>query len=197
MARLCLTRLLRGSGADPGPLVLRAAARRGLLCGAARPPGRFQATCRRFLSLSPADHEADRGCDRRRCGVASSRARARARARARRLRGGGGRSARRISGTSRSLLLFLLVFSLLVILRNAFYVLVMRTEERVSISAFVDSEDHKRLVDRARLKDRSVSAELRVAIRGALRKVKPDEPTRATFSKARGIEATCSRIAGW
>ena len=41
----------------------------------------------------------------------------------------------------------------------------MRTEERVSISAFVDPDDHERLVERARAEERSVSAELRVAIR--------------------------------
>ena len=41
----------------------------------------------------------------------------------------------------------------------------MRTQERVSISAFVDLDDHERLVDRARSEDRSVSAELRLAIR--------------------------------
>jgi post-segregation antitoxin (ccd killing protein) len=41
----------------------------------------------------------------------------------------------------------------------------MRTVERVSVSAFVDPDDHERLVERARAEDRSVSAELRVAIR--------------------------------
>jgi post-segregation antitoxin (ccd killing protein) len=41
----------------------------------------------------------------------------------------------------------------------------MRTVERVSVSAFVDPDDHERLVERARSEDRSVSAELRVAIR--------------------------------
>ena len=46
----------------------------------------------------------------------------------------------------------------------------MGTEERVSISAFVDPDDHERLVDRARSEDRSVSAELRVAIREHLRR---------------------------
>ena len=41
----------------------------------------------------------------------------------------------------------------------------MYTEERVSISAFVDPDDHERLVERARLEERSVSAALRLAIR--------------------------------
>ena len=45
----------------------------------------------------------------------------------------------------------------------------MRTDERVSISAFVDPDDHERLVERARVEDRSVSAELRLAIREHLR----------------------------
>ena len=40
----------------------------------------------------------------------------------------------------------------------------MRTEERV-ISAFVDIYDHEPLVERARAEERSVSAELRLAIR--------------------------------
>jgi hypothetical protein len=37
--------------------------------------------------------------------------------------------------------------------------------ERVSISAFVDPDLHERLVERARSAERSLSAELRVAIR--------------------------------
>jgi hypothetical protein len=41
----------------------------------------------------------------------------------------------------------------------------MKTLERVSISAFVDVDDHERLVERALVEDRSVSAELRQAIR--------------------------------
>jgi hypothetical protein len=41
----------------------------------------------------------------------------------------------------------------------------MRIVERVSVSAFVDPDDHERLVDRALSEDRSVSAELRLAIR--------------------------------
>ena len=45
----------------------------------------------------------------------------------------------------------------------------MRTVERVSISAFVDPDDHEQLVERARLEDRSLSAELRLAIREHLR----------------------------
>ena len=51
----------------------------------------------------------------------------------------------------------------------------MRTE-RVSISAFVDPDDHERLVERARSEDRSVSAELRVAIREHLERVAVDCP---------------------
>ena len=43
------------------------------------------------------------------------------------------------------------------------------TVERVSVSAFVDPDDHERLVERARSEDRSISAELRVAIREHLR----------------------------
>ena len=45
----------------------------------------------------------------------------------------------------------------------------MRATERVSISAFVDYDDHERLVERARSEERSLSAELRVAIRERLR----------------------------
>ena len=41
----------------------------------------------------------------------------------------------------------------------------MVTAERISISAFVDPDDHEKLVERARAEDRSVSAELRLAIR--------------------------------
>jgi hypothetical protein len=41
----------------------------------------------------------------------------------------------------------------------------MANEERVSISAFVDLDDHERVVERARSQERSVSAELRLAIR--------------------------------
>jgi hypothetical protein len=47
----------------------------------------------------------------------------------------------------------------------------MRTEERVSISAFVDPDDHERLAERARAEDRSVSAELRLAIREHLKRI--------------------------
>ena len=54
---------------------------------------------------------------------------------------------------------------MLLSLQNLCYVLVVRTVERVSVSAFVDPADHERLVKRARSEDRSVSAELRVAIR--------------------------------
>ena len=46
----------------------------------------------------------------------------------------------------------------------------MRTEERVSISAFVDPDDHEKLVEQARSEERSVSAELRIAIRQHLRR---------------------------
>lgn len=45
----------------------------------------------------------------------------------------------------------------------------MTSQERVSISAFVDPDDHEKLVERARSEDRSVSAELRLAIREHLR----------------------------
>jgi hypothetical protein len=41
----------------------------------------------------------------------------------------------------------------------------MRTAHRVSVSLHVDPDDHKRLVERARSEDRSLSAALRVAIR--------------------------------
>lgn len=51
----------------------------------------------------------------------------------------------------------------------------MKTEERVSISAFVDPDDHERLVERARLEERSVSAALRVAIRRYLLEPTDDE----------------------
>ena len=61
--------------------------------------------------------------------------------------------------------LFLRYLNLIWLLRKTCYVLVVRTEERVSVSAFVDPDDHERLVERARLQERSVSAELRVAIR--------------------------------
>lgn len=40
-----------------------------------------------------------------------------------------------------------------------------RTEERVSISVFVDPTDRERLVELARTNERSVSAEIRRAIR--------------------------------
>jgi hypothetical protein len=45
----------------------------------------------------------------------------------------------------------------------------MRTVERMSISAFLDPDDHERLLERARSAERSLSAELRVAIREHLR----------------------------
>jgi len=54
-------------------------------------------------------------------------------------------------------------------LRNGCYALGMKTEERVSISAFVDPDDHERLVELARSEERSISAELRLAIREHLR----------------------------
>jgi hypothetical protein len=63
---------------------------------------------------------------------------------------------------------------LLITMRNRWYVLVVR-EERVSISAFVDPDDHERLVDRARSEERSVSAELRLAIRRHLSTPPADE----------------------
>ena len=52
----------------------------------------------------------------------------------------------------------------------------MRTERRVSISAFVDPDNHERLVEQARWEERSVSADLRVAIRQHLRRA--DDETR-------------------
>ena len=55
---------------------------------------------------------------------------------------------------------------MLAALRNACYVLGVKTEERVSISAFVDVDEHERLVERARMEDRSVSAEIRLALAG-------------------------------
>ena len=66
--------------------------------------------------------------------------------------------------------------SVLVTLRNTWYVLVVKTEERVSLSAFVDPDDHERLVERARLEERSVSAALRLAIRRYLERVDDEEP---------------------
>ena len=51
----------------------------------------------------------------------------------------------------------------------------MRTVERVSISAFVDPDDHERLVERARLEERSVSAALRLAIRRYLERDDHDD----------------------
>jgi hypothetical protein len=50
------------------------------------------------------------------------------------------------------------------------------TAERISVSAFVDADDHERLVERARAEERSVSAALRLAIREYLRK--PDPTTK-------------------
>ena len=41
----------------------------------------------------------------------------------------------------------------------------MRTEERVSVSAFLDPDDHERLVELAQSEQRSVSGEIRRAIR--------------------------------
>ena len=64
----------------------------------------------------------------------------------------------------------------------------MRTEERVSISAFVDVDDHERLVSRARAEERSVSAELRLAIREHLAQVPPSGERRRAL-KARGSAA--------
>ena len=60
-------------------------------------------------------------------------------------------------------------------LRNTCYVLAMRTEERVSVSAFVDPDDHEKLVEQARSEERSVSAELRIAIRQHLRRANENE----------------------
>jgi hypothetical protein len=55
----------------------------------------------------------------------------------------------------------------------------MRTAERVSVSAFVDADDLERLAEQARDEDRSLSAELRVAIREHLRGqlAQHDDPT--------------------
>ena len=53
----------------------------------------------------------------------------------------------------------------------------MKTEERVSISAFVDPDDHERLVERARLEERSVSAALRLAIRRYLERTDDEKET--------------------
>jgi len=55
----------------------------------------------------------------------------------------------------------------------------MQTIERVSVSAFVDPDDHERLVERARAEERSLSAALRLAIREYLRKPETsrDDPT--------------------
>ena len=49
----------------------------------------------------------------------------------------------------------------------------MRTEQRVSISAFADPDDHERLVERARAEDRSVSSVLRQLIRKHVGKPAP------------------------
>jgi len=59
--------------------------------------------------------------------------------------------------------------------------------DRVSISAFVDPDDHERLVERARAEERSVSAELRVAIREHL-----GVPARASLRSARPLTFTPS-----
>ena len=56
----------------------------------------------------------------------------------------------------------------------------MVTAERVSISAFVDPHDHEKLVERARAEDRSVSAELRLAIREHLRRERTDTDEETT-----------------
>lgn len=41
----------------------------------------------------------------------------------------------------------------------------VETEERVSVSVFIDPQDRERLIELARSHDRSVSAEIRRAIR--------------------------------
>ena len=61
----------------------------------------------------------------------------------------------------------------------------MKTEKRVSISAFVNPEDHERLVELARAEERSVSALLRLAIREYLsRRAVEEAPLPATASVA-------------
>ena len=69
----------------------------------------------------------------------------------------------------------------------------MRTEERVSISAFVDPDDHERLVSRARAEERSVSAELRLAIREHLGQVPPSGEWRRAL-KAREPAADIEEV---
>jgi predicted transcriptional regulator len=49
------------------------------------------------------------------------------------------------------------------------------TAERVSISAFVDPDDHERLVEQARAEDRSASAVIRHAIRKYLAEHREDD----------------------
>lgn len=50
-----------------------------------------------------------------------------------------------------------------------------RTEERVSVSVFVDPRDRERLVELARSHDRSISAEIRRAIREHVERDDEDE----------------------
>ena len=122
-------------------------------CGGARPEGLFQVQSRRCPSRSQANHVDDPGCDRRPNGAVASQARAPRH----RLRGGSGRCGARprssgascktgegsrprddhrgaIATSQRALSLCkpLLLFGS-----------VMRTIERVSVSAFVDPDDHR------------------------------------------------------
>jgi hypothetical protein len=64
------------------------------------------------------------------------------------------------------------------------YILEMRTEERVSVSAFVDPHDHERLAELARSHDRSISAELRRAIRAHVKRVSDTPPVDGQQRKA-------------
>ncbi len=53
------------------------------------------------------------------------------------------------------------------------------------MSVFVDPDDHERLVERARLEERSVSAELRVAIREHLHRLPSGDDLRRALRSAR------------
>ena len=52
---------------------------------------------------------------------------------------------------------------------------VVATEERVSVSVFVDPHDRERLLELARTNDRSLSGEIRRAIRAHVGRAHDDE----------------------
>ena len=71
----------------------------------------------------------------------------------------------------------------------------MRTEERVSISAFVDPDDFERLASAHELEERSMSAEIRLALREHLHRLPSGDLRRAlAFRPAADIEGRMSLL---